>query len=46
MAKKPIKKKEVAVEATSSVRTASGAVYTVKFGNKAKLGDKFNATSK
>lgn len=47
MAKKPTKTKEVAVKATSShtVRTSNGTVYTVRFGDKVKLGSKVDAKS-
>ena len=46
MAKKPTKSKEVAdVKATSShkVTTSNGTVYTVKFGDKVKLGSRVDA---
>ena len=45
MAKKPTKTKEVAVKATSShiVTTSNGTVYTVKFGDKVKLGSRVDA---
>jgi len=45
MAKKPTKTKEVADNATSShsVRTSNGTVYTVKFGDKVKLGSRVDA---
>tara|TARA_B100001059_G_scaffold146252_1_gene146172 strand:+ start:8228 stop:8371 length:144 start_codon:yes stop_codon:yes gene_type:complete len=47
MAKKPTKTKEVAVKATSShtVETSNGTVYTVRFGDKVKLGSKVDAKS-
>ena len=46
MAKKPTKSKEVAEKATSynhSVRTSNGTVYTIKFGDKVKLGSRVDA---
>ena len=45
MAKKPTKTKEVAVKATSShkVTTSNGTVYTVKVGDKVKLGSRVDA---
>lgn len=46
MAKKPtVKKKEVAVEATSSIKTSNGPVYTVRLGKNSKFGSRVNAKS-
>jgi len=47
MAKKPTKAKEVAVKATSShkIETSNGTVWTVKFGDKVKLGSRVDAKS-